>query len=1392
MKKRFFALALALLMLFGTAPVSTSAEDSSWVEQECPVAAGEFHDLAWTTIQIGNCTNEEIYEIRCTKCKKSQTYHNPALGHEWDEGVVTKAATCTEVGEMTYTCQRMIINASCGQTKTETIPALGHSWDGGTVTKTATCAGAGEKTYTCTRCGETKTESIPALDHVPGEWVVDLPATCTEQGIENHICSSCHEAYEDRQYGPLGHAPEMVAGKAATCTEAGLREGTICSRCGTVLTEQAEIPALGHDWGGWTVVTEPQPGVKGQEKRVCTRCGAEEYRDLDALPVTPVPVTEVPITEVPVTEVPITPVPITEVPVTEVPITPVPITEVPVTEVPITPVPITEVPVTEVPITPVPITEVPVTEVPITPVPITEVPVTEVPITPEPDPISVIAALRFAVKEWDDDNNAAGARPDSVVVNVYIDGVLHSPITLSEENGWCWGLLGIDPDHAPDITFEEVVPEGYVCTQSMAGNTVTFVNHYMPEGRHPALTLIKDKQIPEGDVEADEQLDMNFSVINSGNTDLSIRYHVEFGNGDTISPGYKVFIASGEHFSSYLLRSADSKYLTPGTETAEYLGRVDVTLWLTGLDPDTEEQLCESNKISGSWNVKRPGPAGWEIPDETQDSDLKITQYENGASADPSGYQLGEEVHVEALWENTSSVPIDVQEYYPFDGDSYVHSFSSGEKGYSGVTRVLPDWHLYAVTETDVDNGYIYFPPLEGTWTDPGSGKEKKAVSNSLTLPVISKTGLLLHKSVANIPANGSWFEEGETIRWSLTVTNNSQEPIRNIIVTDQGVTVGSFAELAPGETQPCTVPDHVVTGYDAIFGSVMNQASATGEDVRGISHTWDSNPAHAPTNKEGSVKYPVPDPDGKKTPDPDPDKKPDGHTDPLGPVITGSVVSATVVKAETSFPANGSWYQEGETISYLITVTNDGEVPLTNISVTDSLGGFLPIGTAPSLAPGKSASFPFSWTVTAPDVNVGWVINSATATYEITGIPGTPILSSPVYSQTSEHPGPIPGITPGGTPELPGGTFDPDKLPKDPDGGTSLVPVLDPDGKPVLDPDGKPVIAPPGTTPVLDPEGKIVTDPSGYPVLKLPDGTYVVIGPDGKPIITDEYGNPILKADGTPTYLNFGSGPAFCETRLLSLGATDGVYNLHACSAHMQAAQDAEAAAAAGTADGWRAAAEIWRAAIDEMYQTLYDAADSGAKVAVLNDQVTYYSYLGTWKAMRAGGDETATEKLIAESLRLRAIELCNILHTAPAKLADSLTGTYQSLSASAAYDRSVREIGALQGADSPMTEHYDAAYGRALAGIRTRISQTGGSARTGAFLQAQRDWQLTLDAIVNANYKAADQEGKKAIAACRMLLDKVYEARKGLMDLLYADAPEVAAEIVSNLYRNAILEAR
>ena len=44
-----------------------------------------------------------------------------------------------------------------------------------------------------------------------------------------------------------------------------------------------EIPALGHDWRGWTVVTPPTYAAPGVESHECTRCGARETRELPML-----------------------------------------------------------------------------------------------------------------------------------------------------------------------------------------------------------------------------------------------------------------------------------------------------------------------------------------------------------------------------------------------------------------------------------------------------------------------------------------------------------------------------------------------------------------------------------------------------------------------------------------------------------------------------------------------------------------------------------------------------------------------------------------------------------------------------------------------------------------------------------------------------------------------------------------------------------------------------------------------------------------------------------------------------------------------------------------------------------------------------------------------------
>ena len=202
-----------------------------------------------------------------------------ALGHNWDSGKVTKAATCTAAGTKTYTCTR------CKKTRTETIAAtghkvvkdaavaatcetagktegshcsvcgtilkaqtttaaLGHSWDGGKVTKAATCTAAGTKTYTCTRCKKTRTETIAAT----------------------------------------GHKAVKDAAVAATCETTGKTEGSHCSVCGTVIKAQTTTAALGHDYGEWKTIKAATYTEPGQAERVCRRNAShKEYRQLPIL-----------------------------------------------------------------------------------------------------------------------------------------------------------------------------------------------------------------------------------------------------------------------------------------------------------------------------------------------------------------------------------------------------------------------------------------------------------------------------------------------------------------------------------------------------------------------------------------------------------------------------------------------------------------------------------------------------------------------------------------------------------------------------------------------------------------------------------------------------------------------------------------------------------------------------------------------------------------------------------------------------------------------------------------------------------------------------------------------------------------------------------------------------
>lgn len=112
----------------------------------------------------------EITTYTCKDCGYSYTEETkPALGHTHNYGApaadyasgqafvegkdYTHTATCTGDG----TCSQPTKTDKC-------------TFDNGVETKAATCTEDGVKTFTCTECGGTYTVAIPATDHNWGEW----------------------------------------------------------------------------------------------------------------------------------------------------------------------------------------------------------------------------------------------------------------------------------------------------------------------------------------------------------------------------------------------------------------------------------------------------------------------------------------------------------------------------------------------------------------------------------------------------------------------------------------------------------------------------------------------------------------------------------------------------------------------------------------------------------------------------------------------------------------------------------------------------------------------------------------------------------------------------------------------------------------------------------------------------------------------------------------------------------------------------------------------------------------------------------------------------------------------------------------------------------------------
>jgi hypothetical protein len=250
---------------------------------------------------------------------------------------------------------------------------------------------------------------------------------------------------------------------------------------------------------------------------------------------------------------------------------------------------------------------------------------------------------------------------------------------------------------------------------------------------------------------------------------------------------------------------------------------------------------------------------------------------------------------------------------------------------------------VYTLSQADIDSGHI-----DNTATVSGIGTTGESVDASafVSTELPSNPMITLSKVGTIHDTNGSTFTDiGDEIRYVFEATNVGNVTLSNVTVNDPKVTINDpgAGSLAPGASATWAAA-HTLDQTDFDAGTYNNTATVT---------------AFCPTGSTVCAS----------------DEASESTTVP-------QTKSISLTKSGTFNDESGDGFaQFDETITYAFTVTNDGNVTLTNVTIDDptvSMAGGPIVGLAPGIS--DPTTFTGTYSITQADIDAGFVANTATA----------------------------------------------------------------------------------------------------------------------------------------------------------------------------------------------------------------------------------------------------------------------------------------------------------------------------------------------------------------------------------------------------------------------------